>query len=158
MRLLSIVLSVAVAVALAGCGKSTKGCTPTTPAEDDAKMLAYISANGITATKHSSGLYYQVIDPGTGATPTLSSKVTVKYTGKLTDNTVFDSSTPKYPDGVEFYLSDLIAGWQIGIPLVKKGGKVKLVIPPYLGYGCEARGPLPNNAVLFFDIELVDVK
>jgi len=153
MRLLSIVLSVAVAVALAGCGKSTKGCTPTTPAEDDAKMLTYISANGITATRHSSGLYYQIIDPGTGATPSLSSKVTVKYTGKLTDNSVFDSST-----GVEFYLSDLIVGWQIGIPLVKKGGKVKLVIPPYLGYGCEARGPLPNNAVLFFDIELVDVK
>lgn len=154
MRLLNIVLSVLVTVALAGCSKSgNKGCTPTTPAEDDAKMLTYINANGITAIKHSSGLYYQIIDPGTGATPALSSNVTVKYTGKLTDNSVFDSSP-----SVAFPLSNLIVGWQIGIPLIKKGGKIKLIIPPYLGYGCEANGPLPQNAVLFFDIELLDVK
>jgi FKBP-type peptidyl-prolyl cis-trans isomerase FkpA len=153
MRLLNIVLGVIVTVALAGCSKSNKGCTSTTPAEDDAKMLTYIAANGITATKHSSGLYYQIIDPGTGATPTLSSNVTVKYTGKLTDNSVFDSSP-----SVAFPLGNLIVGWQIGIPLIKKGGKIKLVIPPYLGYGCEANGPLPQNAVLFFDIELLDVK
>lgn len=153
MRLLSIVLSVLVGVALAGCSKSSKGCVPTTSAEDDVKMQAYITANGITATKHASGLYYQIIDPGTGANPTLSSTVTVKYTGKLTDNSVFDSST-----GATFILGNLIAGWQAGIPLIKKGGKIKLVIPPYLGYGCEANGPLPQNAVLFFDIELLDVK
>jgi FKBP-type peptidyl-prolyl cis-trans isomerase FkpA len=154
MRVLNIVLCVLVTVALAGCSKSNnKGCTSTSPAEDDAKMLAYISANGITATKHASGLYYQIIDAGTGAMPALSSNVTVKYTGKLTDNSVFDSSP-----SVAFPLGNLITGWQIGIPLIKKGGKIKLIIPPYLGYGCEANGPLPQNAVLFFDIELLDVK
>jgi len=154
MRVLSIVFSVMTGLILAGCGKSDKGCTPTTPAEDDAKMQAYISANGITATKHASGMYYQIIDPGTGATPTLSSTVVAKYTGKLTDNTEFDKSDT----GVQFPLGGVIAGWQIGIPLSKKGGKIKLIIPPYLAYGCPPYNGLPGNAVLFFDVELVDVK
>jgi FKBP-type peptidyl-prolyl cis-trans isomerase FkpA len=152
MRLLSIVLSVTVAVALAGCSKS-KGCSATTAAEDDAKMLAYINANGITAIKHGTGLYYQIITPGTGATPNINSTVTAAYTGKFTDNTVFDSSP-----SASFPLNGVIAGWQIGLPLIKKGGKIKLIIPPYLAYGADGGGRLPCNSVLFFDVELLDVK
>jgi FKBP-type peptidyl-prolyl cis-trans isomerase FkpA len=153
MRLLSIVFTVAIAISLAACSKSKGGCTATTPADDDKKMLAYISANGITATKHSSGMYYQIITPGTGATPTATSTVTAAYTGKFTDNTVFDSSP-----SASFPLNGVIAGWQIGLPLIQKGGKIKLIIPPYLAYGADGAGRLPCNSILFFDVELLDVK
>ena len=159
MRLFNIAFCVVMALALAGCNKSDKGgCVPTSAAEDDAKMQAYITANGVTATKHSSGMYYQIIAQGSGATPTINSTVVVKYEGRFTNNTVFDSS-----DKLEYPLNRLIHGWQIGIPLISKGGKIKLIIPPSLAYGCEdiKNGNtvvLPGNSVLVFDVELLDVK
>lgn len=138
---------------VAGCNKSgNKGCTPLTTAEEDAKMQAYITANNITATKHASGLYYQIIAPGAGATPTINSTVQATYTGKFTNNTTFDSGTESFP------LNRVIEGWQIGIPLISKGGKIKLIIPPSLGYGpCDNR-TIRGNSVLVFDVELLDVK
>jgi FKBP-type peptidyl-prolyl cis-trans isomerase FkpA len=151
MRLLSIAFCVVLALTVAGCNKSDKaGCTPA--AEIDAKMLAYISANGITATKHSSGMYYQIITPGSGATPTINSNVQVTYVGKFTDNTSFDSGTTSFP------LNGVIEGWQIGIPLIKKGGKIKLIIPPGLAYGCNDYRGIPGNSILVFDVDLLDVK
>jgi FKBP-type peptidyl-prolyl cis-trans isomerase FkpA len=163
MRLFSIGLSVvmALSLAIAGCSKNKDngGCKPTSAAEDDAKMQAYITANGITATKHSSGMYYQIIEPGSGTTPTVNSTVVVKYSGKLTNNTVFDES-----NNLEYPLKQLIPGWQIGIPLIQEGGKIKLIIPPSLAYGCEdikdntGRVVLAGNSVLIFDVELLDVK
>lgn len=160
MRLFSIVFSVVLALAAAGCSKKDNngGCTPTTAAENDAAMQAYITANGITATKDPSGMYYQIVEPGSGTAPTVNSVVVVKYAGKLTNNTVFDSS-----NSLEYPLNRLIMGWQIGIPLIKKGGKIKLIIPPSLAYGCEdiKNGNtvvLKGNSVLIFDVELLDVK
>lgn len=152
MRLFSIVFSVVMALAVAGCSKKDKdnGCTPA--AELDAQMQAYITANGITATKDPSGMYYQVIVPGTGATPTINSTVNVTYAGKYINNTAFDGGTTSFP------LNGVIDGWQIGIPLIKKGGKIKLIIPPYLAYGCADYRGIPGNSVLVFDVELLDVK
>jgi FKBP-type peptidyl-prolyl cis-trans isomerase FkpA len=151
MRLLNIVLGLVLTLALAGCGKKDKDQGCTTAAEDDAKMTAYITANGITATKHASGLYYQIIDPGSGVTPTLSSNVKANYTGKYTNNTNFDSRV------ATFLLGEVIDGWKIGIPLIKKGGKIKLIVPPYLAYGCYDYRGIPGNSVLVFDVELQDV-
>jgi len=51
----------------------------------------------------------------------------------------------------------LIAGWQIGLPLIHKGGEIKLIVPSSLAYGC-GNGPLPANSILYFDIHLVDVQ
>lgn len=137
------------ALSLTGCKKDSGGCT--TAAEDDAKMQEYITANGITAIKHASGLYYQVIEPGSGATPNINSTVKANYTGKYTNNTSFDSGVASFP------LSGVIEGWQIGIPLIKAGGKIKLVIPPYLAYGCDDYRGIPGNSVLVFDVELLEV-
>ena len=151
MRLFSIVFSMVLALALTGCSKNDKNkCS--TVAEDDALMLKYISDNGINATKHSSGLYYQVIEPGTGATPTLNSTVKTNYTGKFVNNTTFDAGT------ASFRLGDVIDGWKVGIPLIKQGGKIKLIIPQYLGYGCYDYQRIPGNSVLVFDVELLEVK
>jgi FKBP-type peptidyl-prolyl cis-trans isomerase FkpA len=153
MRLINLVFSMILALGLTGCSNKDKDdhkCT--TAAEDDANMQSYISTNGITATKHASGLYYQIIEPGSGATPTISSTVKANYTGKFTNNTSFDSGTATFP------LGNVIAGWQIGIPLIKQGGKIKLIIPPYLAYGCYDYRGIPGNSVLVFDVELLEVQ
>jgi len=149
-----LVIASVLVFALTGCGKKEMGCTPVSPESEDGQITAFASANNIAAMKHSSGLYYQIIDAGTGTMPMSNSTVTATYTGKLLNGTTFDSGTASFP------LSGVIEGWQIGIPLIKKGGKIKLIIPSTYAYGCNGspRGGIPPNAVLFFDISLVDVK
>lgn len=140
------------------CLKSNgSSCTPVSAKDDEPKLLAYATANGITPTKHPSGLYYQIIDPGTGATPGAGSRIKVKYTGRFADNAIFDKMDTPSAEG--WVLNSLIEGWQVGIPLISKGGKIKLLIPSAMAYGCGGvSGAIPSNAVLFFDIELVDVQ
>ena len=134
-------------------GNNNTTCTDKTVQSEQPAIVAYAAANGITATAHSSGLYYQIGFPGSGISPTANSKVFVTYTGKLTNGTVFDSRT-----NVSFLLKDVISGWQIGIPLLQKGGFIKLIIPSALGYGCRGIGTIPGNAIIYFDIQLLDVQ
>lgn len=106
-----------------------------------------------------SGLQYTEIEAGDGAAPESGDIVAVHYTGTLTDGTVFDSSYQRN-EPIQFPLGAgrVIAGWDEGIGLMKKGGKAKLVIPPELGYGEHgAGGVIPPNATLIFDVELVDI-
>lgn len=136
------------------CKKKDDSCKNVDPKAEEPAMLNYASANGIFPVKHSSGMYYEIINPGTGATPVMGSTVFAKYTGKLVNNTVFDKSE----EAVRFPLKGVIEGWQIGIPLIKKGGKIKLIIPSAYTYGCKGSGRIPGNSILIFDIELVDVQ
>jgi len=124
-------------------------------ATDEQTIVQYITDNKLSATPTGSGLYYVMTTVGTGAQPSLSSNVTVKYTGYLTDGTIFDQTTNV---GASFSLNGVIKGWQEGIPLFKKGGKGKLLIPSALGYGAQAQGKIPANSVLIFDVELLDVR
>lgn len=117
--------------------------------KDDAAIQAYIAANNITATKDPSGIYYQVITPGTGAYPTVSSLITVNYTGKLLNGTVFDSGSIN-----STALNTLVKGWQYGIPHINTGGRILLLIPSALGYGNAATGSIPANSVLIFTVDL----
>ncbi|MGN6639951.1 MAG: FKBP-type peptidyl-prolyl cis-trans isomerase [Mucilaginibacter sp.] len=119
-------------------------------ASDDAAIQAYIKAHNITATKDSSGLYYEVVTPGTGNYPNINSTVTVNYTGKLLNGTVFDSAT-----SYQTLLSNVVKGWQIGIPHINTGGRILLLIPSALGYGNQAEGSIPKNSVLVFTIDLL---
>jgi len=152
-----VLLSALVITGNLSCSKRTNdSCSPKTPQSEQAQILAFASANGITATAHASGLYYQIINPGSGVTPTVSSKVYVKYTGKLTDGTVFDSQTDSSKTG--WILGNLITGWQLGLPLIQKGGSIKLILPSSLAYGCLIAGSIPVNSILYFEIELVDVQ
>jgi FKBP-type peptidyl-prolyl cis-trans isomerase FkpA len=114
----------------------------------------YIADNKLTALSTAEGVYYTIDVDGTGSTPTPSNLVTVKYKGYLTDGKAFDENTT----GIEFRLSGLIAGWQIGLQKYKKGTKGKLLIPSAYGYGTSGQGSIPGNAVLVFDIELVSFK
>lgn len=124
--------------------------------EADEKIIQqYISDKGLNAKATGSGLYYVIDTEGTGDSPNLNSTVTVVYRGTLTDGTEFDKSGTS---GASFKLSGVIKGWQEGIPLFKKGGKGKLLIPSALGYGAQATGKIPASSVLIFDVELLDVK
>ncbi|MFZ4058622.1 MAG: FKBP-type peptidyl-prolyl cis-trans isomerase [Ferruginibacter sp.] len=119
-----------------------------------AAVQTYLTATSTTAIQHSSGIFYQIVNPGTGATPAVCSTVTVKYRGRLTSGATFDENTT----GARFVLGQLIVGWQKGIPLIKKGGSINLYIPPSLGHGSSAAGSIPANSILIFSIELLDVQ
>ncbi len=138
---------------LTGCSKHEMGCTPVKPETEEPQILNYIATDSIHATKHSSGIYYEVINPGNGAVPPKGSTIIVGYVGKFLNNKIYEQST-SYTNK----LSGLMEGWQIGIPLIKKGGRIKLVIPSAYAYGCNGTGSVPPNSVLFFDINLIDVK
>lgn len=123
--------------------------------KDDGLILDYINKNGLTMEKHSSGLYYRIDEEGSGINPTIYNAVTVNYKGYLLNGSVFDQTDG---NAVTFQLLGLIKGWQIGIPLIKKGGKILLILPSELGYGSRETANIPSNSVLVFEIELVNVK
>ncbi|KLT66177.1 MULTISPECIES: FKBP-type peptidyl-prolyl cis-trans isomerase [Pedobacter] len=121
--------------------------------KDTEKQIAdFIAENNINATKDNSGLYYQIIKPGSGTfTYPANTRITIKYEGRLLDGSVFDNGGGKEQT---FNLADLIQGWRIGIPKIQKGGEIRLIVPPSLGYGSSSAGPIPGNSVLDFTIQL----
>ncbi|WP_419801890.1 FKBP-type peptidyl-prolyl cis-trans isomerase [Mucilaginibacter sp.] len=146
-------------ILFSACKKSdTATTTPTVdPAVqakiDDDKIQAYLAADKIIATKDASGLYYVVVDPGSGTAPTINSTVRVAYTGQYLDKTVFQTVP-----NISFPLSGVIKGWQIGIPFIKSGGRIILYIPSALAYGPAGRDSIPPNTVLIFTIDLFQVQ
>lgn len=106
--------------------------------------------------KTDSGLQYEVLTPGTGATPKLTDSVVCHYKGTLIDGTEFDSSY-KRGKPATFPVNGVIEGWTEALQMMKVGGKWKLVIPSELAYGPQGRPGIPPNAVLVFDIELLDI-
>lgn len=115
-------------------------------------------ASGFNSTD--SGLRYQIIQEGNGAKAEKGKTVSVHYKGQLADGTVFDSSY-KRNEPIEFAIGvgQVIPGWDEGIQLLKVGDKARFVIPSELGYGSRgAGGVIPGDAILVFDVELMDVK
>ena len=124
-------------------------------AEGEKYAAEFAKKEGVKKT--ASGLLYRVEKAGEGAPIKADDTVKVHYTGKLPDGTVFDSSVKR---GVpaEFPLNQVIKGWTEGLQLVKKGGKIELVIPADLAYGSQGAGAaIPPNATLHFDVEVLDV-
>ena len=106
------------------------------------------------------GLVIEDLTVGTGKTAAAGQKVTVHYTGWLTNGKKFDSSKDRN-DPFVFNLGagQVIRGWDQGVQGMQVGGKRKLTIPPDLGYGARgAGGVIPPNATLLFDVELISVK
>lgn len=127
---------------------------------DNFLINKFVTANNLVTVKPPSRIQYIVSSVGTGADILPTSKITVKYTGRLLNGTVFDSST----DGVEFSLDQVIQGWTLGIPgNVKVGGKIRLLIPSDLAYGTKSQTDgignvtIPGNSCLDFDIEVVSI-
>lgn len=109
---------------------------------------------GVVVTE--SGLQYQVLTAAEGASPVATDTVKVHYKGTLIDGTTFDSS---YDRGqpIEFPLNGVIPGWTEGVQLMNVGSKYKFVIPSNLAYGPNGTGPIPGNATLVFEVELLDI-
>ena len=135
------------------CKKKTSCDAPSTtaPESEVSALVSYISSNSISATKDTRGFYYTIITPGGESKPDACSTVKVNYSGSLTNGSVFDSN-----NGISFPLSNLIIGWQQGIPLVGKAGKIILYLPPSLAYGSNAQPGIPANSTLIFTIDLLD--
>ena len=105
-----------------------------------------------------SGLQYQVLQEGTGATPGRTDKVTTHYHGTLLDGTVFDSSYERGQPAT-FPVNGVIAGWTEALTKMKEGAKWRLFIPSDLAYGAQGAGDdIGPNATLIFDVELLSVK
>jgi FKBP-type peptidyl-prolyl cis-trans isomerase len=102
-------------------------------------------------------IYYEMMREGTGRQVNVNDTVTVNYKGYLfSDNSVFDQTKDK---PATFLLKRLIMGWQIGVPLCKVGGKIKIIIPSNLAYSIRTRAAkIPPNSILVFEIEVVDAK
>ncbi|MBI5218594.1 MAG: FKBP-type peptidyl-prolyl cis-trans isomerase [Bacteroidia bacterium] len=105
-----------------------------------------------------SGLKYKITKKASGIQPKTGDKVEVHYTGKLTNDTIFDSSY-KRGQPLPFYIGKgmVIKGWEEGIALLHEGEKATFIIPPEIGYGSRQMGKIPSNAMLIFDVELMKV-
>ena len=143
--------------------------------QEDAQAIAhYLKANQIKGQATSSGLYYVIDTPGQGVQPKQGNKVKVNYTGRFLDGKVFDTSLAdvaeqhgihnpqKTYEAITFQLGagQVIQGWEEGIMCLHKGAKARLFIPSTLAYGSQGAGHglIPANAILIFDVELVDVQ
>lgn len=125
-------------------------------AEAGAAFLAEnAQREGVVVTD--SGLQYEVIEAGTGASPGTDDQVEVHYRGTLIDGTVFDSSYDR-GETVTFGVTQVIAGWTEALQLMQEGAKYKLYIPSDLAYGAGGAGQLIGpNSTLVFEVELIDV-
>jgi FKBP-type peptidyl-prolyl cis-trans isomerase FkpA len=141
-----------------GCIKnnnSTPACTGVDPSAEANVIRSYCVAKGINYTVDSSGIFYQVVDPGTTPKPNPVSLVTTTYIGEFLDGNVLDSNL----HGYTVNLNQLIPAWQIGLTKIGKGGRIKMVAPSALCYGCYGVPPrVPANSILYFDITLLNVQ
>ena len=104
-----------------------------------------------------SGLQYKVVEEGDGDEPKASDKVTVHYTGKLIDGTVFDSSISR-GEPTQFGVNQVIPGWVEGLQLMKPGAKYEFYIPQDLAYGAQgSQGTIPPYSALIFEVELIKI-
>ncbi len=127
--------------------------------ENLAKGEAYLAENasndGVTTTD--SGLQYQLLEAGEGASPTATDVVKVHYRGHLIDGTEFDSSYSR-GEPISFPLNGVIPGWTEGLQLMQVGEKARLVIPSDLAYGPNGMGnAIGPNETLVFEVELLDI-
>ena len=141
---------------LPACDLNSFRRTPLLSSNEFAKELN-VNPDALTRTR--SGLQHEDLAMGTGALAGAGSAVRVHYTGWLTDGSRFDTSADQgTPFGFRLGQGEVIAGWDEGIVGMRVGGRRKLVIPPELGYGAVRNGPIPPDATLVFDIELVGVE
>ena len=109
---------------------------------------------GVKVTE--SGLQYLVVKEGNGKKPGPNDVVTVHYTGRLVDGTVFDSSVER-GEPATFAVSQVIPGWVEGLQLMSEGSAYRLFIPSELAYGEHGTGPIQPNSTLIFDVQLLKV-
>ena len=167
-KVLTIVMAALLMAGMASCGGNTSNVESTEDATPDygqqikdnktiGREFMEENAKKDSVIQTKSGLQYMVIKEGTGIKPNATDTVTVHYTGKLIDGTVFDSSVNS-GEPATFALDQVIPGWTEGLQLMSEGSEYRLFIPSELAYGSKGAGDqiLPNST-LIFDVQLIKV-
>ncbi|MBN8844162.1 MAG: FKBP-type peptidyl-prolyl cis-trans isomerase [Sphingomonadales bacterium] len=116
-------------------------------------LIALLVAGIAFAFQGTPKIGFEVVKAGEGPSPTTADVVLVKYEGKLDDGTVFDAN-----EQAPMQVAQVVPGFSQALTRMQKGGKYKISIPPSLGYGDRAVGPIPANSTLHFDVELIDFR
>jgi FKBP-type peptidyl-prolyl cis-trans isomerase len=145
-----------------GAGGSSNGSS-TNASSDLSKLLDPTTFSQYDKYKDAQSASYIELQTGTGAVVTETSQVAVVYKGWLTNGTLFDQSKTTSDGKIQAYSfvegqHQVIPGWETGLVGAKEGGVRLLIIPPALGYGATGQGPIPGNAVLIFQVQIVQVK
>ncbi|MBS1949158.1 MAG: FKBP-type peptidyl-prolyl cis-trans isomerase [Bacteroidetes bacterium] len=155
-KIIPVATAIGIIAYVMSCTKATSGyysCSGPSAASDSTILLLYATRHGMDAVADTSWLYYQIIDTGTGTNPTGRSKVTFTYVGKFLNDSYFDSTSAPQT----FELDSLIEGWQYGLPKIRNGGRIKLLVPSALAFGCRGNGSIQPNTPLYFDVRLIGV-
>ena len=153
-----LVVLVMSTIAWQGCKKDSS-CSYT---EEDMKNVVapgtevnalqqFIEKDSIDAVRDPRGFYYKIDAAGSIDKPAPCADININYVGTLTSGKIFDEAA-----NAPFNLSNLILGWQVGLPLIGKGGKITLYLPPSFGYKSNQVGSVPANSILIFSIELIN--
>ena len=135
------------------CVLCISSCSKSSVSEQE-QMLAFAKKNNINYTKDPSGLWYEIINPGTGTKPRATSTVSAAYIGTFMNEKIFDSTSKP----IDFGLNGVIEGWTIGLQLIAPGGEIKLIIPSTLGYGPSGFRSIPGGSPLYFNVKLAAIK
>ena len=125
---------------------------------DLTRIQGYINENNLSGfSSTDNGLYYKLVEAGNTTFPSNGDTLSVEYIGELLDGSEFDRSNTDQP--FEFVLGQgqVIEGWEIGLPKIDEGGSGILIIPSGLGYGSAITSSIPENSVLIFRIDLIDI-
>ena len=123
--------------------------------EGEAYLAENVKKDGVKTTE--SGLQYEILKEGSGASPSATDTVTVHYAGTFVNGEAFDSSYERGEPST-FPLNGVIAGWTEGLQLMKTGAKWRFVIPSNLAYGERGRGGIEPGKTLIFEIELISIE
>ena len=126
---------------------------------DIKRIEGYISENnldGFLSTEK--GLYYKLLGDGNSIFPISGDTLSVEYIGKFLDGSEFDRSNTDQPFEFVLGMGQVIEGWELGLTKIDEGGSGILIIPSGMGYGQSPNGSIPENSVLIFRIDLVDVR
>ena len=154
LRRLAFVSTLAVTVAGTGCLDSTN--PPDAVPIEETSFASALGVNLAASTRTANGAYYRDLAVGTGPLVVNGQDLDVRYSGWLSSGALFDSNVGE-ATLFTFTLGDgdVIEGWDETIPGMRVGGRRQLIIPAYLGYGPFGSGPIPGNAVIVFNVEIV---